>query len=70
MILNSADRREHLIRILILRGHATLSELSTELGVSQRTIMRDIDALSIRFPIYTILRKNQPTITQNVTLSS
>ena len=54
MILNSADRREHLIRILILRGHATLSELSTELGVSQRTVMRDVDALSIRVPIYTV----------------
>ena len=54
MILNTADRRECLIRILVLRGHATLSELSDELGVSARTIMRDVDALSIRTPIFTV----------------
>ena len=54
MILNTADRREHLIRILVLRGHATLSELSEELGVCERTIIRDVDALSIRTPIFTV----------------
>lgn len=53
-MLNSAERRERLIRILILRGHATLSELSTELEVCERTVMRDVDALSIIAPIFTV----------------
>lgn len=54
-MLNVADRRERLVRILILRGHATLSQLSAELGVTERTIMRDVDALSISTPIFTIV---------------
>jgi len=54
-MLNSAERRERLIRILILRGHATLSELSTELEVCERTIMRDVDILSTSAPIFTIV---------------
>lgn len=53
-MLNTADRRERLIRILILRGHATLSELSAELEVCERTIMRDVDAMSITTPIFTV----------------
>jgi len=53
--LNAADRRDRLIRILIIRGRVTLSELATELEVSERTVMRDVDALSITTPIFTVV---------------
>lgn len=52
--MNTAERRERLIRILVLRGHATLGELAMELEVSERTIMRDVDALSITIPLFTV----------------
>lgn len=52
--MNAADRRNRLIRILMLRGHVTIGELATELEVSERTVMRDVDALSITTPIFTV----------------
>lgn len=50
----AVERREKLIRTLVLRGHATVSELAMEFEVSERTILRDIEALSISTPIYTV----------------
>ena len=43
----AVERREKLIRTLVLRGHATVSELAMEFEVSERTILRDIEKLSI-----------------------
>ena len=43
----AVERREKLIRTLVLRGHTTVSELAMEFEVSERTILRDIEALSI-----------------------
>ena len=42
----AVERREKLIRTLVLRGHTTVSELAMELEVSERTILRDIEKLS------------------------
>ena len=39
--------------ILCYRRHETMSNLAQEFGVSIRTILRDIEALSITEPIYT-----------------
>ena len=52
------ERRERLIRILTLRGRTTTRDLAQELGVSERTIMRDIDALSTARPIATLPGKH------------
>jgi len=43
----AVERREKLIRTLVLRGQATVSELAMELEVSERSILRDIETLSI-----------------------
>ena len=48
------ERRQRIIRILYLRGHETTKKLANELGVSERTIMRDVCALSLKEPIYTL----------------
>ena len=53
---NPAGVSPHLpeiMNILILRRHTTARELADELGVTTRTIQRDIQALSPGFPVYT-----------------
>ena len=56
--MNVNYRRERIIRILMLHGRRTVKELSDELGVSTRTIMRDIDILSTSKPIYSVSGRN------------
>ena len=51
--MNTTDRRTEIMNILIIRRHTTARELSDELGVTTRTIQRDIQALSSGFPVYT-----------------
>lgn len=48
-----ADRRKKIIKILSQRGHETIMNLAFEFGVSERTIRRDIEFLSLTEPIYT-----------------
>ena len=49
--MSAVERREQIIRILVLRGMVTAKELAEEFGVSERTIFRDISALSNKNPI-------------------
>ena len=51
--MNTSDRRKNIMNILILRSRTTAKELAKELGVTGRTIMNDIQALSMDYPIYT-----------------
>ncbi len=51
--MGTAERRTEIMRILCRRRHETISNLADEFGVSQRTILRDIEVLSITEPIYT-----------------
>ena len=51
--MGTAERRKEIMRILCRRRHETISNLSEEFGVSQRTILRDIEILSVTEPIYT-----------------
>lgn len=48
-----AERRAKIISILCRRRSETISNLAFELGVSARTILRDIEVLSLTEPIYT-----------------
>ncbi len=51
--MTAADRRLEIINILAIRRRTTARELSEELGVAIRTIHKDIQNLSLKFPIYT-----------------
>ncbi len=45
------ERRERIIRLLLMRGRCTMGELARELGVSERTVMRDVELLSLTRPL-------------------
>lgn len=51
--MGTAERRTEIMRVLCRRRHETISNLAEEFGVSTRTILRDIEVLSIKEPIYT-----------------
>ena len=51
--MGTAERRTEIMRILCRRRHETISNLAEEFGVSTRTILRDIETLSITETIYT-----------------
>lgn len=51
--MNALERRQVLIELLCERRYDKMSNLAFELGVSRRTICRDIQELSLSYPIYT-----------------
>lgn len=51
--MGPAERRMSIIKILCRRRHETIINLAAEFGVSERTVRRDINALSLSEPIYT-----------------
>lgn len=50
----TTERRQAIIDILCKRRYETIDNLAFEFSVSRRTIRRDIELLSISFPLYTI----------------
>ena len=52
------ERRERIIRILMMNGKCTMQQLADSLNVSTRTIKRDIDILGYRYPICTENHRN------------
>ena len=48
-----AERRSEILKILCRRRHETIENLAFEFKVSEKTIRRDIEALSLSEPIYT-----------------
>lgn len=51
--METAERRSEILRILCHRRHETIENLASEFGVSERTIRRDVEILSLSKPIYT-----------------
>ena len=51
--MGTAERRNEIMKKLCRRRYDTIANLSSEFGVSRRTIQRDIDVLSNTEPIYT-----------------
>ena len=45
------ERREKILKLLTVRRKWTMGELAREFGVSERTIMRDVNYLSLSKPI-------------------
>ena len=56
--MNQYDRRKRILETLSFKKKATLSSLATTLNVSRRTIMNDIDVLSMTYPIRTVAGQN------------
>ena len=48
------DRQKQLIDLLCQRRSDTVQNLATELGVSERTIRRDIEELTLTYPLETV----------------
>jgi len=51
--VRARERQAEIIRILMGRKKETISQLAAELEVSVCTIYRDIDALSVDYPLHT-----------------
>lgn len=51
--IGKTERREAIKTILAVRRHETINNLAKELGVSGRTIRRDLDELCMNEAIYT-----------------
>lgn len=47
------ERRMEIIEILCVQRHSTIANLAFELGVSVDTVKRDIQFLSLSYPVYT-----------------
>lgn len=48
------DRQKQLIDLLCQRRSDTVQNLATELGVCERTIRRDIEELTLTYPLETV----------------
>lgn len=51
--MTASERRQEIMNILICRRRATASGLAEELGVTKRSILTDIQELSLQYPIET-----------------
>ena len=49
----TAERRRKIMKIMRRRRSETIQDLAFELGVSERTIRRNIEILSYKEPVYT-----------------
>ncbi len=52
--MKANERRQQLLAVLSSRREDTIANLAFEFGVSERTIMRDIDELTLSAPLYTV----------------
>ena len=50
---NTTERRQSIFNILYKRRKETIDNLAFEFNVNERTIRRDLEILSVSFPIYT-----------------
>lgn len=56
--MTSAERRESIMKILNERRHESMSYFVKKFEVSRNTIVRDVDKLSMSYPIYTLKGHN------------
>lgn len=52
--MSAMERRQQILDLLCQRRKDTVQNLADELGVCERTIRRDIDALTLSYPIETV----------------
>ena len=51
--MDAVERRIELMKLICKRRYETIANLASELSVSERTVRRDVDALTNLYPIYT-----------------
>ena len=55
--MSAGERQREIIRILLGRRFETMQNLARELGVSDRTVRRDVLILTTDYPLETVLGK-------------
>jgi DeoR/GlpR family transcriptional regulator of sugar metabolism len=56
-VMSTGERQREIIRILLGRRFETMQNLAAEIGVSDRTIRRDVLNLTTAYPLETVLGK-------------
>ena len=51
--MSAGERRQQILELLCQRRKETIPNLAAELGVCERTVRRDIEALTLSYPIET-----------------
>ena len=57
--MRATERRQALLEIICERRHEKMDNLAFELGVSRKTIIRDVLELSISYPVYTVSGRHE-----------
>ena len=52
--MDAGERRQQILELLCRRRKDTMQNLASELGVSERTIRRDVEILTRTYPLETI----------------
>ena len=52
--MDAVERRQQILELLCQRRKATMQNLAAELGVSERTIRRDVEILTRSYPLETV----------------
>ena len=55
--MKAAERRQDILEMLCDERHITMDVLAERFGVSRRTIVTDVQELSLSYPIYTVCGK-------------
>ena len=56
--MKAAERRQEILEMLCDERHITMDVLAERFGVSRRTIITDVQELSLNYPIYTVCGKS------------
>ena len=52
--MDAVERRQQILELLCQRRKDTMQNLAAELGVSERTIRRDVESLTRSYPLETV----------------
>ena len=52
--MDAVERRQQILELLCQRRKDTMQNLAAELGVSERTIRRDVEILTLSYPLETV----------------
>ena len=53
-VQSALERRQEILEVLCERRHESVENLATEFGVNERTIRRDLEYMTLSYPIYTV----------------